>query len=109
MIKHKKKMLRVGTDEYLATLEPESRKPAFLVYVGTTNDSSGNPRRGWAVYNHQATLLAFFPEEYSGNSVRVALQMIGSKHELPVTGRIDITVGQFRVFNSFARYTPLPE
>jgi hypothetical protein len=66
----------------------------IAVYVGTKNSVSGNPKRGWAVYGHDGQLEDFVDEGYSG---RQALKVAGYS-DLPETGRIDITPGQYRDF-----------
>jgi hypothetical protein len=51
-------------------------KSVIAAYVRATNDRSGNPRRGWVIYDHinyhrdrtlrRAYAIDFIDEEYSG-------------------------------------------
>lgn len=38
----------------------------MLLHLGTTNDSNGNPRRGWAHFNDRGIITAFYEEGYHG-------------------------------------------
>lgn len=98
------KTVMPGSDSYIEGFT--HRKPTFAVYVGAPNDVSGNPRRGWAIYNREGYFLAFYDEGYSGNTDSVLHKMCG--HVIPVTGRIDITLAQYREFMNGCRYTPIP-
>jgi|TARA_B100000085_G_scaffold197505_1_gene181149 hypothetical protein len=40
----------------------------MLLHLATTNDSNGNPRRGWAEFNDHGMILNFFEEGYSGSA-----------------------------------------
>ena len=66
------------------------------VYVGTKNSVSGNPKRGWAIYNSDGVFKDFVDEGYSG---RGALKEAGYEG-IADTGKIDITPGQYRAFMS---------
>jgi hypothetical protein len=72
------------------------------VYVGTKNDTNGNPRRGWAIYSAITGVLHTFVDE--GYNGRAALAEAGFANlEANATGRIDITPGQYRSFVKFAK------
>ena len=45
-----------------------SRKVCVAVHVNAMNNSSGNPRRGWIVYDTQGRKLGFVDEGYSGKA-----------------------------------------
>lgn len=87
--------------------------PLFLaIYIGTTNDTNGNPRRGWYVHKLGTDEPVTFIDEGYGNFPWAAFatatgrpakdgepwysvrdRMAGLVH---VTGRIDVTPGEYR-------------
>lgn len=38
----------------------------LAVYIRTTNDTNGNPRRGWMIVNPDGTTAGFVDEGYTG-------------------------------------------
>lgn len=72
------------------------------VYIGTTNDGNGNPRRGWIVdYGRES--MRFVEEGYAG---RGALRAIGedvyaASADSP---RIAVTPGEYASWVRFERY-----
>lgn len=63
----------------------------LAVYLGAPNDTNGNPRRGWAIYDVDGDFVSFVDEGYAGQGVlQIAYPGIKS------TGRIDITPAQYR-------------
>jgi hypothetical protein len=43
-----------------------SNTPAFVHHLCTTNDTKGNPRRGYAIYSAEGRILDFINEGYHG-------------------------------------------
>jgi len=77
------------------TPDPDSI-PVLAMAVGTTNDTNGNPRRGWAIYDTDGWLVAFVDHAYRG------LPAVRKPYGwLPVTGEITITPGQYRELRKF--------
>jgi len=75
--------------------DPES-VPVLAVHVGTTNDTSGAPRSGWAIYDGTGELVAFVDYAYRGLPA-----MRKPYGWLPVTGQLSITPGQYRELRRF--------
>lgn len=92
----------------------------FAVYIGTTNDTNGNPRRGWLVHEpgNDGAGVRWVEEGYSG---RDALNVIARvafndpdattdecrgfvRREVYETGRINVTPGEYRDARKLPRF-----
>lgn len=62
----------------------------FLVYVSAPSDPNGNPRRGYICYDGDGSVVDFIEEGYLSHGCIKGFQQV------PVTGRIDITLATFR-------------
>lgn len=63
----------------------------IAVYVGTTNDVNGNPRRGWVIVGaYTGDTLDFVNEGYNGTA-----ELRSTYPGIIETGRLDITVRQY--------------
>lgn len=66
----------------------------FMIYLCTSNDENGNPRRAWVAFNSDGLPLAFFQEEYAGVSGAIPDPEI--RGLALIAPRINVTVGEFR-------------
>lgn len=71
----------------------------MLVYIGTSNDKSGNPRRGWIV-NYGDTLAYFVDEGYVG---RHALREAGVTSAAEYLPMIVVTPSEYRTWKHRTR------
>lgn len=92
----------------------------FAIYIGTTNDTNGNPRRGWLMYdlNPETSGIATWIEEgYRGMSAPVdeVARVLGLPSRtwgevsylrslVRETGRIDVTPGEYRAARKLPRF-----
>lgn len=63
-----------------------------IVYIGTTNDSSGNPRRGW-ILEYGTANPRFCDEGYDGRQALLRYGVDAARGDLP---RIDVTPSEYR-------------
>lgn len=119
--------LTVKVDEARAVLDAVATTPPtppaprfFAVYIGTTNDTNGNPRRGWLMYdlNPETRGIATWIEEgYRGTSAPVddVARVLGLPSRtwgevsylrslVRETGRIDVTPGEYRAARKLPRF-----
>jgi hypothetical protein len=61
----------------------------ILIYVGTLNDSSGNPRRGWIQLDATGAPVEWFEEGYLGRGAIAHL-------DLPVSMKIEVTPAEYK-------------
>lgn len=66
----------------------------LAVYVGTTNDTSGNPRRGWIIFDGDGHHEGFVDEGYEGGGALKGYPGIRRTHY-----RIQITPAEYRALN----------
>ena len=119
----------------IATTPPTPPAPRFLaIYIGTTNDTNGNPRRGWYVYDLRPDgAPVSWVEEGYGNfpwpAVAAAVAAENGARGLPVpsllaldyfkardyarpyvreSGRIDVTPGEYRAARKLPRFGRSP-
>lgn len=91
----------------------------FAVYIGTTNDTNGNPRRGWLVHDlaDRSAPVTWCEEGYCGRTSldAAAADVLGMslatwrgvtdvRALVPVTGRIDVTPGEYRAARKLPRF-----
>lgn len=92
----------------------------FLVYIGTTNDTNGNPRRGWYVHRLDYGAPTTWVEEGYGNfpwpELAVACGIPGAdtmdyftardaaRPYVRDSGRIDVTPGEYRAARKLPRF-----
>lgn len=69
----------------------------FAQRVVTTNDTNGNPRRGWIIYADNGAQLAFVAEGYHGE--RKLREVSGLADITEGTVALTITPGQYRKLN----------
>ena len=67
----------------------------LAVYIGTKNDTNGNPRRGWILFDSAGTAHGFVDEGYEGHA---ALRAHHVKAE--INHRIDVTPGEYRYWKT---------
>ena len=103
----------------IATMPPTPPAPRYLaIYIGTTNDTNGNPRRGWYVFdlvtpNDGTTWI----EEGYGNfpwptfAARLGLDAADyfdardkARPYVRELGRIDVTPGEYRAARRLPRF-----
>jgi hypothetical protein len=70
----------------------------IAVRVKTTNDTNGNPRRGWVIASAEnGETVAFIDEGYAGDrALHVSLAGWYGEYECTVTGALQVTPGQYR-------------
>lgn len=91
----------------------------FCVYIGTTNDTNGNPRRGWYVHDlaDPSAPVTWIEEGYRGTSAPVdeVARVLGMpvatwrdvaavRELVRETGRIDVTPGEYRAARKLPRF-----
>lgn len=92
----------------------------FCVYIGTTNDRNGNPRRGWYVHDlaDPSAPATWIEEGYRGRGALHALPMAALNDptisgwaasdwiglNVRETGRIDVTPGEYRAARKLPRF-----
>lgn len=68
-----------------------TKRYVYAMKIETTNDSSGNPRRGWLIYGAgQGTLLGFADEDYDGRSQVFARVEQTLQADRPLNGLIEV-------------------
>jgi len=67
----------------------------LAVYIATTNDTNGNPRRGWIVFGERGSVKGFVDEGYLGSA---ALAEAGWGSIERTAQRINVTPGEFRAW-----------
>ncbi len=65
----------------------------IAVYIATKNDTNGNPRRGWIVFNASGGVSGFVDEGYLGTA---ALAEAGWGTIPRTAQRITVTPGEYR-------------
>jgi len=65
----------------------------LAVYISTTNDTSGNPRRGWIIFDDTGHSSTFIDEGYLG---KAALAQGGFPTIARTYTRINVTPGEYR-------------
>jgi hypothetical protein len=67
----------------------------MLIYIGTLNDTSGNPRRGWIQLDATGAPVKWYEEGYEGRGAIAHLN-------LPVSMKISVTPAEFKrlIFNA---------
>lgn len=91
----------------------------FAVYIGTTNDTNGNPRRGWYVHDlaDPSAPVTWIEEGYHGQSAArsavadyfgmptlTSRNMDAVRELVRETGRIDVTPGEYRAARKLPRF-----
>ena len=99
---------------------PTPPSPRFLaIYIGTTNDTNGNPRRGWYIYDlaDNSAPVTWIEEGYRGWSAPVYdiaahlgmstatwADIAAARALVRETGRIDVTPGEYRAARKLPRF-----
>lgn len=68
----------------------------MLIYIGTTNDTNGNPRRGWVRLDSDGQALEWIEESYEGRGA------IAGYNE-GVTMKITVQPAEFKRLKGYAK------
>lgn len=70
------------------------KKAAYFQHVKTTNDTNGNPRRSFLVFDESMNLLSIIEEGYQGNSAMQA--EFPNYHELKELYSINVQPKEYK-------------
>lgn len=75
----------------------------FALYMRTTNDRNGNPRRGWLVSDADGTVQGFADEGYAGTGSLDRAALTLGVETIPVLFTVDVTPTAYRAALKHAR------